>query len=243
MKRKYGSKRRIPRKRRRIRRYRRRRFPLRVLPLGGLPQSLKVRLRYCQPITFQPGTGIVSYEDFRANSMRDPWATLGGHQPDGFDQMMAYYNHFTVVGSKCTMRPLFEFTSSIDPVMYGIGLFPDVAGIQTVAGAKAAGQSIESALIESRLVRGYRQNGIFGGVGRKYNVFQRKFSAKKFFGTTSIINKDPYRGSVASDPSEQAYFCCWSYDSSGGSAQNAQKYLIVVEYIAVLTEPKIIQKS
>lgn len=238
--RKNGFKRKRFRRRRRFRRRKRRSMPR--LPLGGLPTSLKVRLRYVERIDADPGISGLIEHDFRANGMYDPKFAAGGHQPDGFDQMMAYYNHFTVVGAKINMRPLYEFTSNIDPIMYGIGLFPAPAGISEIISSKSLFQTEESAILESRLVRGYRQNSIFGGAGKKYNVFTKKFSAKKFFGTTAIVNKSPYRGDVTADPAEAAFFNCWIFNPAGEASSN-QAFIVTIEYIAVLTEPKVIAKS
>jgi len=46
-----------------------------------------------------PGVGNIAVREYRINSKFDPEATLGGHQPAGFDELMEKYEKFTVL--KC----------------------------------------------------------------------------------------------------------------------------------------------
>lgn len=57
----------------------------------------EVVLRYHEDITLTPtGSGIPAVYNFSALSLRDPNTTGVGHQPRGFDQMMALYSHYVV---------------------------------------------------------------------------------------------------------------------------------------------------
>ncbi len=71
----------------------------------------------------------------------------------------------------------------------------------------------------------------------------RKFSAKKFFGTTALVGKSPYRGNTGADPTELAYFHVWTGPSPGGGDNPTITFIVVIDYIAVLTEPKLIPQS
>lgn len=70
----------------------------------------------------------------------------------------------------------------------------------------------------------------------------RYFSAKKFFGTKNIVGKDLYRGSTSASPTEEAYFQIWVASIAGGDP-TTMNFLLEIEYIAVLTEPKFVDQS
>lgn len=49
-----------------------------MLPVGGFPSKLMVKLRYCQTFTLNAGIGSYAVQEFRANSLYDPDFTGGG---------------------------------------------------------------------------------------------------------------------------------------------------------------------
>jgi hypothetical protein len=59
----------------------------------------RVTLRYAQVKT---PTGATNVFTLRGNGLFDPDATGAGSQPTGFDEYMAIYKNFRVIGSKCT---------------------------------------------------------------------------------------------------------------------------------------------
>jgi hypothetical protein len=70
----------------------------------------RVHLKYAQ--LFDISSGVFSTYLFRGNGMFDPYAGTGGAQPNGFDEYMALFKHFYVVGSKCTVYVLPQTSSS-----------------------------------------------------------------------------------------------------------------------------------
>ena len=105
----------------------------RRLPPLGFPKSKKVRLRYVQTFSLDaPGSGIAT-RYFRANGMFDPDASVGGHQPLYFDQYMAGYDHYTVIGSKIKVTPSNASTADIVPVYYGVIIDDDSSNSYTNA--------------------------------------------------------------------------------------------------------------
>lgn len=73
----------------------------RKLPMSVDHQLLRTRqnvvLRYHETFTINPGLGgLPGYYVFRANSCYDPNFTGTGHQPRGFDQIMAMYTYLAV---------------------------------------------------------------------------------------------------------------------------------------------------
>lgn len=77
------------------------RFPRRI----GLGAMQVRKLRYCEVISIDPaGGGIPANYTFRANDCYDPNLQSTGHQPNGFDQLIASYKTCHVVYSKMSVR-------------------------------------------------------------------------------------------------------------------------------------------
>lgn len=67
-------------------------------------QSARVTLIYNeQGIAPNPAAGVTAVYVFAANGLYDPNITGVGHQPSGFDQYMALYNEYVVLGSTITV--------------------------------------------------------------------------------------------------------------------------------------------
>jgi len=49
-------------------------------------------------VTLNAGSGVAASYVFAANGLFDPNISAVGHQPMGFDQLMALYNQYTVIG-------------------------------------------------------------------------------------------------------------------------------------------------
>jgi hypothetical protein len=71
------------------------------IPRYITPDQKLVKLRYCFTKTHDPGSGGTSWISVCANDLLDPQLNQG-HSPMGFDQCMALYDRFCVVGSKIT---------------------------------------------------------------------------------------------------------------------------------------------
>lgn len=69
------------------------------------PASTTKRLRYSTSFSLTSTSGVITgTQVFRANDLFDPDFTGTGHQPMGFDQLMAFYNHFCVVHAKIVLQ-------------------------------------------------------------------------------------------------------------------------------------------
>lgn len=241
MKRKYvssKSKKRYTKSRRTFRpKYRRNRIR-RSLPLQGMPNKKPVRLRYVETFTLNPVAGAKSQYVFRANDCRDPNETSTGHQPKGFDQMMAFYHHCTVVGSKITIRAYNNTTAIQIPGMMFCKL--------SASGTELANASTLEELMEEPRLTGRKMAGGLGygsdRSGPNMIVITNKFSAKRFFGKRFMIGDALYRHSTSSSPTEIAYFEI-SYHSLNGNDPDNIVVTVQIDYIAVLTEPKQIPGS
>lgn len=213
----------------------------RGLILGGFPKSKIVKLRYVTQIALNaPSVGNNAVHVFRANSMYDPDFTGTGHQPSNFDRWTNVYDHYTVVGSKINVRYAPTAVASVIPAYVGIAL--------TDSGSETATISPVN-LFEKKLVRtrwrsiGINENG-HGFIGLRH-----KFSARKFFGKPkgSLVNDSLYRGRMGnlgtgSDPSEGAFYEVFA-TQIGANDPGDLHFIVTIDYIAVLTEPKMDDES
>lgn len=203
----------------------------RPLPLTGYGKSKMVRLRYCQEVTLNPGLASIATHYFLANGMYDPDVTTGGHQPLGFDQMMLGYDHFTVIGSKIKATPMNTSTGTGTPGYFGIIIDDNASLSYTTA----------SQVLESKQGKGavmVTQKSINGNQRSAY----RSFSAKKFLTKRNPIDDPQLKGSTSSDPTEKVYFGLWNA-AVGNNDPDTSNFMVEIEYIAILSEPKFLAQS
>lgn len=215
-------------KRRALLRRRRRR-----LPLAGYPKKKVVRLRYVTQVVINPPVGSIAYHQFNLNGMFDPDRTGIGHQPRGFDQQMLGYQHYTVIGSKisATYTPVTAGTSS-----------PGYMGIYISSSSNVPHYTDPADLMETRAGAG---KIVMSGASpdKQPLTVRRRWSSRKFFGTTGVVGKDLYRGSPTLNPAELAVANLWAGSISGTTDPPSMNFLVQMEFIAVLTEPNSIAPS
>lgn len=192
-----------------------------------LPKKFLFKTRYVQSVTIDPSAGgIAASHVFRLNSLYDPDYTTSGHQPVGFDQIMPMYNHYTVIGARARI----EFTNRDNS--YSQRVFAHVRD-------SPATITNTSELIENGQCR-WTTLGM-GPSGQANRMLTMNFSAKKFFGKNVLVEHD-YRGTEATDPTECAYLHVTAEPTIGVDS-GAIVVLVVLEYIAVLHEPKTLAQS
>jgi len=179
--------------------------------------------------------GAIAVKLIRANDLFDPEHAFGGHQPLGFDQWMAHYDHYTVIGAKITVRFINNSTADRTPGLCGI-MLTDTPRI-------GAGLTITdlNQLLENR----YTTKGVVANVqgsDRNTATATMTFSAKKFFHKSNIVGDSLYRGTSTTGPEEDVLFEIWQCGISGANP-DIIALLIEVDYIAVLTEPRPLPSS
>lgn len=187
-----------------------------------------VRMRYSNGGTFNP---LVSGDpaDLRvvANGLFAPDVDLTTHQPIGFDQWMAFYEHYQVLGAKITAT--FSPTGTTEATAracVGVALLSDNTTITDL--------------------NQMRENG---NVTWKYLTLQRdlvqvskSFSSKKFFHLGPY--DDTLRGNTVANPSEIAVFHIFAAPMEGSTEDPATINVnYVVEYYVKLSERKILTQS
>jgi len=215
----------------------RRKTPIpKQVPLG-FPQSQMVRLKYVDRISLDPDA-VLLYDQqiYRANDMNDPYWHVGGHQPRCFDQWMLAYNHFTVVGAKVKVTPLKVTGNNTNVSMvWGVAL----TATPTDVSDRISG-GLFTNLLETRMIGTNKMNtaGMVYNLNKQSSTCTVNFSAKKYFKKQAIVGDSLYRGAQGVSPSEEAFFIIWGCPPDGASNSDPQSFLVEIEYIAVLTEPK-----
>lgn len=210
----------------------------RMKRFGGFPKTAIVKFRYAAQISINPGLATATEYNFRANDCYDPDVTGGGHQPMGFDQWMAYYDHFVVLGSKIRVRPVFDTSASgTPPPVIGVGTF-DTTG-------RTTGKNYEE-LLEMQPSMGNRMKTIhlipMTGAGNK--TLTSTFSARKEF-RCNPMSKDSLLGAGNASPTEQTFFTVYGVSPfpSGGSDPATVSMEVVIDYVVCLLEPKPLPQS
>lgn len=217
------------RKRRRITRRRKR------LPLTGFPKLKVVKLRFVREIvlTSPGGAGLSKSLPFVANGCYDSYHPVGGHQPKGFDQWMALYSHYNVLGSKCFVR------------LAGTGNDTFAWGVARTAAPNEMNNKTLPYLLEVRMNKGYGLSGGFEGRGvtNAQRTKVASYSQKKQFGP-GATNKADLTGDNGHNPVEQTIFEPWICPTGGASASAVSaKFIVTIDFIVMFTEQKVLPQS
>lgn len=206
--------------------------------LSGFPSRKLVKLRYTKTnVTLDPGAGLTASYTFRANSVFDPDFSGVGTQPMAFDQWASIYERYCVVGArmKIYITPA-VVNNNGNPCYMGITLGPhtdNLSRFTTIAN-----------ILESKHTRGWQlvnnSNTVIGRSGMK--TLSRKFSAKKAFGITNVLDDSDYGAAVSANPANQHYFQVWAA-SIGGNDPSLIDMTVMIDYIVMFQDPKILDGS
>lgn len=210
------------------------RYHKKSIPLGlGFPKSKLVKLRYCTSVSLNSGVATVSKNSFRANGLYDPDQTGTGHQPIYFDVFQLLYDHYTVLGARCTAS--FGVTSTnAGTAIIGIMLNDDSA----YDGGTTVNDYVESG-------KGTWKVLTMGSSSSKMeNSVSMNMSTKKWFGVKNPVDSDGLRGICNSgNPSEEVYFIVYTGSVNPATDAAALDVLVVIDYIILFTEPRDIAQS
>ncbi len=173
--------------------------------------------------------GVITQYAFSANGLYDPNVTGTGHQPLGFDTMMLYYEQYTVLRSRITIRMVGNGSQA---AVVSLCLAPDTTAL-------ALPDVMENGLCTTHVVDG-RGNGGYG-TGTRIGRLDLACDVAKYFGrrTAKELLDDPnLYGTVSSNPTEQVYFIVnmWGFGTFSDNTNVICE--ATIEYIATFWEPR-----
>lgn len=216
-------------RRSRKKRSRRRSARISRVPAGMLGKKFGHAFRYVDRIVLNPGTGTTAFHTFRFNDLYDPDYTSGGHQPIGFDQLMVWYNHFTVLGGK--LKATFVSRSSGEVTGNAI------VGIQITSGPNPtilANDIYEEGKSKSAIMMNSYSSG--------KKTITSKCSFSKFLGQ-KVLQEDNNAGTISASPNEIVYVHVWATGVNAGDDPFGIDVLVELDQYAVLHEPTTIGGS
>lgn len=192
---------------------------VRRIPLFGLRTRRRLQFFGRQALTGS-ASSVQAYV-YSANGPYDPDITGTGLQPVGFDQLMTFYNHYTVMNSR--IRVVFQNTGTVDT-----HVAVSVSGSSTVTTDEAVlvanGELVYTVLTPS---------GIAGSIA----TLRASTNAARFQGIDDVMDDPNMRGDSASNPTEQLYYHCsiWNPASATVPTVLLDAY---IEYDVIFHEPR-----
>ena len=189
-------------------------------PLFGY--TARRTLQYYSPGTITSGASTVGAYVFAANGLFDPDITGTGGQPMGFDQMMLYFNHYTVLRGRA--RAVFKTNSTTLRATVGL----------LVSGSSSVTSSIEATVENGDITfQELEFAGAFGGTC----TLTRSISMGAFQGLRNTIDDPDMRGDVSTNPAELVYYHLVCWNSSSATVLTCD-FQVLLEFDVHFHEPK-----
>lgn len=213
------------------RRYYRRRHAKLSLKASPVPYRFFTKIVYAETgnqIGVAPGSSNAMI--MSANGLYDPQITFGGHQPLGFDQLMAMYNHYTVIGSKIYVT----FSNLTTNYNYecGISVLDGATQYTTPSRYKELQNTVWTA-------------GTNSSQGSYIKSLSNKISIPKFLGKArkGFLGDDVVQGSITANPTEQVYYHIWAQGIEAAADLTYIDTSVRIEYLVVFHGPTDIAQS
>lgn len=193
---------------------------IRSMPLFGI--RTRRNIPYANSfIQVTSGAGTAGAYVFSVNGAYDPNITSSGGQPMGFDQMMLFYNHYTVLRSR--IRVVACSTTSANPVV-----------ALTVTGSATPLTSVEQIMEVGRVNFVWLSGtGVYGNKA----VLRAKCDAMKFQGGVIAMDDPNMRGDAATNPTEQMYYIIYVWNPIDSTVVSAS-LSVFLEFDTVFHEPR-----
>lgn len=206
------------------------------LSLEVLPLVSYKKLRYADTASLAINNALTAQKKYSLNGLYDPDITAIGHQPLAFDEMMALYNKYCVLGAKIHIRARPGSTSNTYP-MNLIGEKTQLSALSYQSGSHA---------LEKPTCKIVTQNSSASNVFNPEKHMTFWFSSKKEFRAKNrrdLISVDHYNGDSSSNPDQQVFFYL-TYQGQDMQQTTAVVYVdVVIEYIAAFHDRKQLAQS
>lgn len=195
-----------------------------VFRRSPLPFKFPAKLKYEEVFSIDPSVGGVAVNVFSANGIYDPNVTGSGHQPRGYDQIQALYDHYVVIGSKILVK-FMGSNGNTNALTCFVAVRDSV--------------SLESTL--NNYVEGtkcFHRNIVQTTGSTEKAIIKSTFSPKRFLGRSKVMADPNLKGNASSNPSEGAFFHVGAGAVSLGVEPSAILCQVFIEYLCIFIEPK-----
>jgi hypothetical protein len=202
---------------------------LRYQPFTPLPERLTTTMKYCEADIVLSGSVNPAVQLWAATSAYAPNQTASGHQPRGFDQIMALYEWFTVEKCRIKVTPNYVF-----------------AGVTQVTGVcLTAYNTLKTVLSDytemaEGIVQPLERITTYGTANCK--PMHLEYDARKFMGVKDPVGTDRLLGTVAASPSDNAFFHVWA-SSVDESTSFVVHCVCELEYVVTFSQPVQVAES
>lgn len=189
--------------------------------------SHRARLRYHTEVDLGVQSATPTCYVFSANGLYDPDVTSTGHQPMGFDQMMAFFQHYCVTGSRITVTFMNNVSDN--------GAFTYAA---LTVQRSSSGLTVWDRILEAGDVVWTPLTALIQSGGPPPCVLRTGARVADFFTVPDVRNDDTLKGTASAQPAAQVYYAIYGVVVNAGSPSTGHLYAsVTIEYDAVFTEP------
>lgn len=199
------------------------------LKRSPVPTTFATKLVYSDLNTLSSTGGLAGVHVYSANGLYDPDITGIGHQPRGFDQLMALFDHYTVIGAKITIQIADSDATASQPFISSIALI-DQSSVAVD----------QNDYLESGYCVFQAQSG--SNIASVANLTMA-VNPNKFLGRSAPLADSQLKGSSTSNPTEQCYFHVAAGPLVSGTTTGTIAYVSKIEYSVVFSEPKVPSQS
>lgn len=193
-----------------------------------IPDRVVKKLIYNDRISIDPATGLASVYQFRANSIYDPDYTGIGHQPMGHDEMVNFYNSYTVLGAR--LKATFFNPDNTEPMI----------GTVALRAAPTVVQTDPNTVMEGRQV-GWRFINDTGS--NRPKTITKYYSGKKMSGVSDILDQTNQRAGIGHNPGNTHMFQIHAMPIDSLTDLSPVTVNVRIEYIVMFQDPKNISGS
>lgn len=190
------------------------------------PRSKRVSLRYSDSQSVS-GTFTAGNQVWGLNCLYDPNISGTGSQPMGFDQMMVFFEHYTVTSCRIKLT-LQNQTAGANAAVFA-RVDGDVTPITDFYRLGELGMTTELLLTPF---------GTAGSIG----VLEKVINIRTFLGVRNLVDEFEARGSIAANPAEGVYLHTAIANPAGVTTVTVLTY-ITMEFSAIFTEPRNVTRS
>lgn len=195
-------------------------------PLFG-SRSKMVMLPYFDSAQVSTGTITAGSYLFSANGLYDPNITGTGAQPGGFDQMMLFFEHYTVFRTEVVC--VYRNQSTTLPVTVVLALRASNSATSDIATVMESGNCIST-----KLQIAPNEGSI--------KELRMSVDIARHTGVPDLLEDPEVRGDLAANPIEQQYIHVQAFNTETAGSVNVW-FEIRINYYAIFTETRIITPS